>query len=709
MFKNIHDWLIRHRILMRTFCYAVILVCIPLMIISMMLTMNARRAIREAAEERAMSLAEMSTAHCSTIFDQIAITAQTFSSSLQLKASNLNKTVYGDREALETLKLYKSALSYISLYGIYDLNRDGYIYTSGGKYDLDIFLNYVIHLDRDTFDTLIDTDQRFSFLPWQPDSTAMLCSAVMYPKSAQSHRASLFVCSSNDLLASFASVLSGTEYRLAAIFDENDEIVFHNTGCPADVQQLRSGLRQGSTMSLNGCLFCRSSTLRGFSAAVYAHEDILLSGVKAFEVSIRLVVLVDIFISLAMIVVITWLNYRPVTQLMSSMNLINSKSAMSEFDTIHSTWLDHSRKMEDLARENDENRALIIGHLLDKLLNGRKIEGAERLMLSPILADDECVFVAVTRLDNSVHTAALERAGLNRDGVLPLEMRQDNCIAFICHITTPSERERLASDLQRSIGLGLGAGTVVIGWEQIHKSYLEAILTFDHSGGQVMYYEQIRNADGFSENDRSVELMHLAHALKNGDETALSRLGSLFDDIATRNQSFFMQRYNSFQLVDSLRNILDRMSIPMSSERAAQIMSQNTLEDIRNECLSELSQSLAQIRESEDLQRDSLRAQILELVNSEYTRTDFSLLDVAEALNMTEYSASRIFKDYLGISFKKYVTTRRIELACELLKTTKMSIIEVAEQVGFASCSYFIRVFKAETGLTPTTYRQVEI
>ena len=58
-----------------------------------------------------------------------------------------------------------------------------------------------------------------------------------------------------------------------------------------------------------------------------------------------------------------------------------------------------------------------------------------------------------------------------------------------------------------------------------------------------------------------------------------------------------------------------------------------------------------------------------------------------------------------GLPFSEFVRKRRIESAKSLLRDTDLSASEIAETLAFSSQSYFIRIFKAETGMTPGAYR----
>ena len=86
---------------------------------------------------------------------------------------------------------------------------------------------------------------------------------------------------------------------------------------------------------------------------------------------------------------------------------------------------------------------------------------------------------------------------------------------------------------------------------------------------------------------------------------------------------------------------------------------------------------------------------------------DMSLNRVADAFSISEKQVSRIIKDATGVSYKEYITVLRIARACAMLAGGNESINAVAESVGFANVSYFIRLFRDETGYTPANYKHV--
>ena len=82
-----------------------------------------------------------------------------------------------------------------------------------------------------------------------------------------------------------------------------------------------------------------------------------------------------------------------------------------------------------------------------------------------------------------------------------------------------------------------------------------------------------------------------------------------------------------------------------------------------------------------------------------------SLEDVAKYVHLNPAYFSTLFKQSTGSSFKEYLNMVRIEESKRLLTNTDYSIINIAVSTGFEDQSYFAKVFKRYTGLTPKQYR----
>lgn len=82
-----------------------------------------------------------------------------------------------------------------------------------------------------------------------------------------------------------------------------------------------------------------------------------------------------------------------------------------------------------------------------------------------------------------------------------------------------------------------------------------------------------------------------------------------------------------------------------------------------------------------------------------------SVKEISEKLSYSEYYLSHIFKEKLGMSIKQYITEKKISEACNLLKTSNLSIGEISEKLGYSNAHSFSINFKKITGLSPTEYK----
>lgn len=83
-----------------------------------------------------------------------------------------------------------------------------------------------------------------------------------------------------------------------------------------------------------------------------------------------------------------------------------------------------------------------------------------------------------------------------------------------------------------------------------------------------------------------------------------------------------------------------------------------------------------------------------------------TVADMAAALGRTADHLSRQFHRERGISLSTWIAQERIALAKDMLADLRYNIAEVGWACGFNEASYFIRIFRRHTGLTPKNYRQ---
>lgn len=92
---------------------------------------------------------------------------------------------------------------------------------------------------------------------------------------------------------------------------------------------------------------------------------------------------------------------------------------------------------------------------------------------------------------------------------------------------------------------------------------------------------------------------------------------------------------------------------------------------------------------------------------NEHCTEDIQVEGLAELAGFSKFHFTRLFKQFIGMSYYDYLTQHRIMHAERLLIDPNMSVTEVAMRSGFGSLATFNRVFKAYKKCTPTQYKQL--
>lgn len=96
---------------------------------------------------------------------------------------------------------------------------------------------------------------------------------------------------------------------------------------------------------------------------------------------------------------------------------------------------------------------------------------------------------------------------------------------------------------------------------------------------------------------------------------------------------------------------------------------------------------------------------VMEYIKSNYSRK-ITLEQIASCACLSSSHISGLFKKETGTTISAYITHVRIEKSKLLLRRQELTIAEVASMCGFEDQSYFTRVFKSQTGISPRKFRE---
>lgn len=101
-----------------------------------------------------------------------------------------------------------------------------------------------------------------------------------------------------------------------------------------------------------------------------------------------------------------------------------------------------------------------------------------------------------------------------------------------------------------------------------------------------------------------------------------------------------------------------------------------------------------------------LLAPVLAFLQEHLTDPELPIGQLSALAGVSDVYLRRLFRKQFGAAPAAYVTRERINLAKGLLGNEDISIAEVALQTGYRDPLYFSRLFKLQTGLTPSEYRK---
>ena len=93
----------------------------------------------------------------------------------------------------------------------------------------------------------------------------------------------------------------------------------------------------------------------------------------------------------------------------------------------------------------------------------------------------------------------------------------------------------------------------------------------------------------------------------------------------------------------------------------------------------------------------------VQVLDTAYTESH-SIAELAALCGMSETHFRRVFHRLFGLSPAEYRITKRILHAQDLLNTGQYTVAEISRTTGFSDPSYFSRVFRAHTGMSPLEF-----
>jgi two-component system, response regulator YesN len=130
-----------------------------------------------------------------------------------------------------------------------------------------------------------------------------------------------------------------------------------------------------------------------------------------------------------------------------------------------------------------------------------------------------------------------------------------------------------------------------------------------------------------------------------------------------------------------------------------------TIDDIQRWLRSKLLE-ISDLIQAKRQKRHTKLIEEIERCIDEQMSDKATLREVARRFSFSPNYLSHIFKEETGERFSNYMVRKRLDKACELLRTTNLKIFEISDMLGYSTVTYFSRQFRNAYGMTPGDYRR---
>lgn len=178
-------------------------------------------------------------------------------------------------------------------------------------------------------------------------------------------------------------------------------------------------------------------------------------------------------------------------------------------------------------------------------------------------------------------------------------------------------------------------------------------------------------------------------------------LGRFLVDALGRGESSVPYLHFKVAQIPSIQSLMESMLFRLTSQEEVR---QRTLKAAMSLLLLDLLENTAHLSMPHG-GGNELVLSVLEEIEQHYASIRFD--EIAKAHHVSPAYLCKVVRKTMGESCTQLLQRKRIAQARWLLRDSDLSIVEVAEAVGYENTGHFYRLFRSLTGMSPKQYRQV--
>lgn len=337
---------------------------------------------------------------------------------------------------------------------------------------------------------------------------------------------------------------------------------------------------------------------------------------------------------------------------------------------------------------------------------------------STISEDQELLLFASLNIAEEIAAARnLGRVFLHQGQVVLLTIAQEGDNQTVTSATMAAAEEiRQAIERYLKQTVTIGIGVVIQEPAGLSYSYKDAVLALDYrvilGGNRVISIADVEQRHVEKVRFDELKEQSLVRCLKTGTAEELKEIvEGLFQGLAEAPVSVKEYQLYLMEIVtavlraakDADADLDDLFGEHMST--LAELYRFRTLAEAKAWLLgicTRLMGSIAVVRQSA---LHNLVEEAIAYTRANFGDSELSINKVCGRLHISAGYFSSIFKKETKLTFVAYLLHIRMEAAKELLRTTDLRALEIAEKVGYAEPNYFSFSFKKHVGMSPKEYR----
>lgn len=463
---------------------------------------------------------------------------------------------------------------------------------------------------------------------------------------------------------------------------------------------------------------------------------------------LRLILYIYIGFSIIFAVIIVYVEtrrrYRPVLTLSENVSLSNesdifqnlqeeiqdivaintrlTKMLKKEHETILSErftkMIQYHEKLEKDQQFFQENFSMSFGQGVAVIISVDSI--GEKLKSLPLYEQENIIILCLNNIGKELlgdRYSCFFWKNVDMNGVIWSD--DSEITTFDMHMTNVFEQVRASVKKYFDVELRFMLSTVCDASSTLASAFLEAREMFE--------YAKMAGKTGVIQYDTSytrsvLEWHHMDIIRAEQDFTSymmernFAKAKTKLEDITryyrhTDGASIQLLKSRMFGLVNLVLNAIEINKTPMEVQFYAdmdpvnRLLSATTIQDLEKEIMSIIEEIIINHEEKEETLGQKLDY-IDRYIETYYKDQSLSVQQLADQVNLSISYVSRVYKEQRGIGILEVINTRRIErVKALLIEEPEMTLVEIAEKVGYGSIQTMMRVFKRMENKTPGEFR----